>query len=455
MIRLVDELRPRYVLFENVRGLVTAVGPKGAPARSCAASRRDLRDHGYSSRIATLNAADYGAAQRRVRLYLIATADHELPEFPEPTHHRYGENGLKPWVSLGELLDSLPPAPPDAVVRPNGVDGDALRQLSPGTGLRTKGRVMNNRPGGQWGYRQDAFLADLGLPSRTIRTAADARLDQAARRSRSPPAHLAGMRCAAGISARLAIRGQDRQLLPPHRQRRPDRRRRSHRPHPARVGPQRPRRYTAADATVARLSDQARALHRGGTPGQRKPAHQDPRPRIACRPAARTPGGRLGRVSPSFVAPPRWTAAELKAARDASEDAFTHLRREEGPKAFQRMYNQLRPRVEQVFEASDDIQNLTGAIFEADPQAWQACRYLCGPPISQEDLWTLVGGPKFRSVPPDYAEDTAEAIRVVVDPVRFPWLAQGRPPWPDERELGDHGDDGALGRPTDRYGTTR
>jgi len=172
MIRLVDELRPRYVLFENVRGLVTAVGPNGAPGEVLRSIQHDLWDQGYVSRVATLNAADYGAAQRRVRLYLIATADHELPEFPEPTHHRYGENGLKPWVSLGELLDSLPPAPPDAVVRPTGVDGDALRQLAPGTGLRTKGRVMNNRPGGQWGYRQDAFLANLSLPSRTIRTAA-------------------------------------------------------------------------------------------------------------------------------------------------------------------------------------------------------------------------------------------------------------------------------------------
>ncbi|MGU3502599.1 XamI family restriction endonuclease [Mycobacterium sp. C31M] len=139
-------------------------------------------------------------------------------------------------------------------------------------------------------------------------------------------------------------------------------------------------------------------------------------------------------MSPSFVAPPRWTTEELRAARDASEAAFTHLRREEGPKAFERMYNQLRPRVEQVFAASDDIRNLTGAVFEADPQSWQACRYLCGPPISQEDLWTLVGGPKFRSVPPAFAEDTAEAIRVVVDPVRFPWLAQNRAPSELERE---------------------
>jgi hypothetical protein len=98
------------------------------------------------------------------------------------------------------------------------------------------------------------------------------------------------------------------------------------------------------------------------------------------------------------------------------------------------MYNQLRPRVEQVFAASDNIRNLTGAVFEADPQSWQACRYLCGPPISQEDLWTLVGGPKFRSVPPAFAEDTAEAIRVVVDPVRFPWLAQSRAPSELERE---------------------
>ena len=66
------------------------------------------------------------------------------------------------------------------------------------------------------------------------------------------------------------------------------------------------------------------------------------------------------------------------------------------------------------------------------PKAWQVYRYFCGPPVSQEDLWTLVGK-KFQSVPPDYADDTASAIRDVVDPVRFPWVSECRAPTSAER----------------------
>ncbi|WP_353961441.1 DNA cytosine methyltransferase [Mycolicibacterium tokaiense] len=172
MIRLVSELQPRYVLFENVRGLVTATGATASPGEVLRSIQEDFRELGYSSRIATLNAADYGAPQRRVRLYLIASKDHELPDFPNPTHHQLGLNGLKPWVTLGELLDSVPPpADNEVVVRPSGKWETELRELTPGTGIRTVGRVMNNRPSGQWGYRQDGFLADLGRPSRTIRAA--------------------------------------------------------------------------------------------------------------------------------------------------------------------------------------------------------------------------------------------------------------------------------------------
>jgi hypothetical protein len=132
--------------------------------------------------------------------------------------------------------------------------------------------------------------------------------------------------------------------------------------------------------------------------------------------------------------PTVWSDDDLVAARDRAKHLFTRQRREEGPLAFQRVYAALRPRVERVFEASDDLRRLDGRVFTDDPEAWQAARYVCGPPISQEDLWTLVGGPNFRRVPADLADDTAEAIRVVVDPVRFPWLSKGRSPTPHERE---------------------
>lgn len=176
-IRLVDELRPRFVLMENVRGLVTAIGPNGMPGEALRLIQSGLEDIGYASIVGTLNAADFGAAQRRVRLFLVASSDHRLPSFPEPTHADAKKPDLlnvhrKPWMTLGELLETLLPPEPDDVVRPTGEKGRQLEMLTPGTGLRTSGRVESNRPGGHWGYRQDSFLADPGLPSRTIRAAA-------------------------------------------------------------------------------------------------------------------------------------------------------------------------------------------------------------------------------------------------------------------------------------------
>lgn len=171
MMRLVGELRPRFVLFENVRGLLTALGPTGRPGEVLESIQADLANMGYASRIATLNAANYGAAQRRVRLLLLATAEYNLPEFPFPTHGKVATGGLKPWVTLGEMLAALPAPEPGDVVRPSGVRAEALNALSPGKGLRTGGQVEANRPGGHWGYRQDCFLADPELPSRTIRSA--------------------------------------------------------------------------------------------------------------------------------------------------------------------------------------------------------------------------------------------------------------------------------------------
>ena len=135
-----------------------------------------------------------------------------------------------------------------------------------------------------------------------------------------------------------------------------------------------------------------------------------------------------------FLTPPAWTDADLKAGRDRAEVLFTEQRREEGPRSFERMYDRLRPQVEALFTASEDLRRLDAKVFQDDPGAWQVSRYVTGPPISQEDLWTLVGGPKFKRVPPKYADATAEAIRVVLDPVRFPWLREGRAPTIEERE---------------------
>lgn len=172
MLRLVGELQPKYVLFENVRGLVTARGKTGRPGEVLESIQKDLHEtHGYVSRIATLNAADFGAAQRRVRLILIATKEYGLPLFPPPTHDRAAADGRLPWITLRHALSRISPTNRDEFVYPSGDRAHALRSLEPGKGLKTGGRVMTNRPGGHWGYRQDSFLADLEAPSRTVRAA--------------------------------------------------------------------------------------------------------------------------------------------------------------------------------------------------------------------------------------------------------------------------------------------
>jgi hypothetical protein len=140
-------------------------------------------------------------------------------------------------------------------------------------------------------------------------------------------------------------------------------------------------------------------------------------------------------VAAPLFAPPVWSDDELDASRRVSEQLFTQLRRDEGPRAFARVAAELRPRVEAFMRDSDYLRRVHGDVFRRDPSAWQAARYFVGPPISQEDLWTMVGGSKFRSVPPTLADDVAEAIVPLLDAVRYPWLLGGNGEGPTVEQL--------------------
>lgn len=173
-VRLADELNPRFILFENVAGLVTARGPDGSPGGVLAFVQSSFEEVGYACRFALVNAADFGAPQRRVRLFMIGSKREKLPEFPQPTHGQ-GEQSepllLERWRALGEFLEGRPQPDPSEVVYAKGARAQELAGLVPGTGLRARGIVEANRPGGHWGYRQDCFVADPRAPARTIRAA--------------------------------------------------------------------------------------------------------------------------------------------------------------------------------------------------------------------------------------------------------------------------------------------
>ena len=121
--RVVSDAQPRFVLMENVRGILSAavrhrpLADRGKGKRPLASIEKPgsalkvIRDEfdtiGYDLRSHVLNAADFGTPQSRVRVFLIGSRSGEEVTFPRPTHDRYGRSGLKPWGTLRDALADL------------------------------------------------------------------------------------------------------------------------------------------------------------------------------------------------------------------------------------------------------------------------------------------------------------------------------------------------------------
>lgn len=130
----------------------------------------------------------------------------------------------------------------------------------------------------------------------------------------------------------------------------------------------------------------------------------------------------------SLVSPPVWTRDELRAARDSREEAFKKAWRALGPESVVAACSALQPQVHAVLAATDNLRRIDGRVFRDDPDVWQLLRYVCAPILSEENFWTLVGSPKSKVVREEYADEAAEVIGFVIDPVRFPWVRENRDP---------------------------
>lgn len=93
-LRLVANLRPEWVVFENVAGILQTDGGRFAES-----FREHLKVMGYRIAFGILNAADFGCPQRRSRYFVIAALNVD-PELPVPT-----SNVALPtlWEAIGDL----------------------------------------------------------------------------------------------------------------------------------------------------------------------------------------------------------------------------------------------------------------------------------------------------------------------------------------------------------------
>ncbi len=97
-IKVIEEVRPRAFLMENVPGL-SAVGRSDY----FAAVLSELAELRYTISSAVLNAADYGVPQKRRRLFVVGLLDSKKPYmFPVPSH---GPMGRRPHINAGSILD--------------------------------------------------------------------------------------------------------------------------------------------------------------------------------------------------------------------------------------------------------------------------------------------------------------------------------------------------------------
>lgn len=128
-INLIAGLRPKYVIFENVRGLLSAPlrhRPHNQRGEHFAPLEKDelpggallhilelLEKEGYATTFNLYNTANYGVPQIRERLVFFASRDGRGVPYMRPTHDEFERNGLKPWRTLRDALSSITDTAPE------------------------------------------------------------------------------------------------------------------------------------------------------------------------------------------------------------------------------------------------------------------------------------------------------------------------------------------------------
>jgi DNA (cytosine-5)-methyltransferase 1 len=112
VLRWLEQLYVDNFILENVPEF-RKWGPVGADGRPMKSKEGEtfeayvkaLNSLGYAVDWKVLNAADYGDATSRRRLFLIGRRQHR-PEWPDPTHSENGDlPGTEPWRSASEIID--------------------------------------------------------------------------------------------------------------------------------------------------------------------------------------------------------------------------------------------------------------------------------------------------------------------------------------------------------------
>lgn len=118
-IRMIDYIRPRFFVMENVKGIVSS------PLKHVSVKEREKDDPeqqlgtvldvilsefdklGYKTVYGVLDSVNYGVPQFRERFVLIGSRDNEDIFLPMPTHFQMHQNSEYRWKTVGEVIKDL------------------------------------------------------------------------------------------------------------------------------------------------------------------------------------------------------------------------------------------------------------------------------------------------------------------------------------------------------------
>ena len=130
-IRIVDEIKPRFFIMENVKGLLSApirhrpherrglgfpqLEPDEMPGAALQVILAEMKRIGYEVVYALLNTADYGVPQVRERVIFIGYKGNDSVTLPLPNYSQKGTDKQPKWLTLREGLKDLVDSQPEFV----------------------------------------------------------------------------------------------------------------------------------------------------------------------------------------------------------------------------------------------------------------------------------------------------------------------------------------------------
>ncbi len=180
-LHLIVGLKPRYAIFENVRGLLSAPllhrphdsrGLGFAPLQEEELAGgallhilRMLESAGYATTFTLYNTANFGVPQIRERLIFFASRDGSAVPFMRPSHSEHGIGGSTRWRDLRDALSGLNEPEPQHLRFPEHrvhylrllEEGQNWRDLPPHLQQKAMGQSWHAKGGKTGFYRRLAW----------------------------------------------------------------------------------------------------------------------------------------------------------------------------------------------------------------------------------------------------------------------------------------------------------